>query len=597
MNAKTLNHLRVVIHINEQDLEDRNVSMRNTNSKCGGKAGMKRNINGHVVPPSPPIRTLQSLNDNPGCDNTKAEVLLIDDKSLQLNLLSTEDDDGPYTNISHKMHFDHVSHSTVEMIKCELAIVMDDLLLKHKNSCIMRFATKQEMDITIFFDLFITFLNKRIYHQKYKLQYVKLECLDIAASLGNSKNPPTEKGFAMRANLAGLGDNSDDDCNNNDKTFRLTRNAKNEFRSTRDLLMWLLNEYNYKFSDNKGHEKLLFTFSIVDHHQNLFKVKLSLFNIYLDLMNTNDRSHWHHYMDHMGEGCQGLDCNFIHSGLTISLSGHIEGISSQNTLLLFDVPTNIKMTADTIEMLQMAHSVITNRKRKHLLLNNNVNLNRRMSLSSNDCTKCIFPQQGQDLNNNLNTKQNKERRSSLPLLMERQIKGISLSKPYNINHTIISKPLCDNTYSSKDFNTLSGWYRKIDERFRKICQLREKYFNRYFELKIKQISTNIQHMFKSLESLYIPQTQQGLVEIQDDQIELHELFDSYHNVRSIFRQLSVDIKDSDFEEILKIYLETKAFDLNKHALALKEKHLDLCQQHLKFTFNNLSSDIKLQLEF
>ncbi|XP_037810860.1 uncharacterized protein LOC119603063 [Lucilia sericata] len=506
------------------DVED-----QNSNFKCIGRKGIKRNINRHVVQPSPPIRSLQSLNDNPAYDNTKAEVLLIDDKSLQLNLLSIEEDDGPFTNISHKMHFDHVSHSTVEMIKCELAIVMDDLLVKHKNTCIMRFATKQEMDITIFFDLFITFLNKRIYHQKYKLQYIKLECVDIAGSVGNKKNAPSEKGFTMKANLAGLGDNSDDDYNNNDKTFRLKRNSTNEFRSTRDLLLWLLNEYNYKFADNKGHEKLQFTFSLVDHHQNLFKVKLSLFNIYLDLMSADDRNHWHQFMDHMGEGCQGLDCNFIHSGLTISLSGHIEGIASLNTLLLFDVPTNIKMTADTIEMLQMAHSVIKNRKRKELLLSKKlVNLNRRKTLSSNVCTNFILPHQNQDLNNNLDIKLKKERRTSLPLLKDWSTKGLSLSTPYNINHTIISKPLCDKPHSSNDFNTLSGWYRKIDERFRKICQLREKYYNRYFELKIKEFSSNIQQMFNSLES-YIPQNEKDLINLQAN-VELHELFESYNDV-------------------------------------------------------------------
>lgn len=586
MSSKCLNHLRVVLHINEPDVEIENTSFQNISFKWDAEPGKKRYKSRHVpaVPPSSPIRTSESLNDNPGCDNMKAEVLLIDETSLQLNLITTEEDDGPFTNISHKMHFDHVSHSSINMIKYELAIVMDDLLLKHKNSCIMRFVTKPEMDITIFFDLFITFLNKRIYHQKYKLQYIKLECVGIAAS---SKKMFNQKFFTINGDIAGA---CDDDCNNNDATFRLSRNAKTEFRSTRDLLLWLLKEYRFKFSDNKGHEKLQFKFSIVDHHQNLFKVKLSLFNIFLDLMNTEDRNHWHHYMDHVGEGCQGLDCNFMHSGLTISLSGHIEGIASQNTLLLFDVPTDNKMTAETIDMLQMAHSVIKNRTRKHLLLSKNVNLNSRMNQSRTECSKCILPKRGEEFNNNLDKNYNKERRSSLPLLMYLHNKGVSSSMPYNINQTTISRPLYDNRYANKDFNTLSCWYSKIDARFAKICLMREKYYNRYFELKIKQISSNIQIMCKSLELLYPPQNENDLVEMQEDQIELYKLFESYHNVRTLFRQLSEDIKGTDVEEILKIYLETKTFDLNKHALALKQKNLKLCQQNLKYTFLNLSSD-------
>lgn len=598
MSVKTLNHLRVVVHINEHDHEERNNATYSTNNSGHyNKPTQKRNTSREMlVRNSPPIRTLHTLSDNSGCDNMMAEVLVIDEKSLQLNLISTEEDDFPSTNISHKMHFDHVSQATVEMIKGEMAIVMDDLLLKHKNSCIMRFTAKQEMDLNVFFDLFVTFLTKRIYHQKYILQYVKLECLDIAASVANSKNSPTEKGFAMRGNLAGLGDHSDDDCNNNNNSncHRYSKHIKNEFYSTRELLLWLVNEYSFKCTDNKGHEKLLFTFSLEDHHKNLFKVKLSLFNIYLDLMTAEDRSHWHHYMDHMGEGCQGIDCNFMHTGLTISLSAHIEGIASQTTLLLFDVPTDITMTADTIEMLQMAHSVIKNRKRKHLLLNKNVNINRRMSLSVSNNKNSHMPLSGEKLNNNLSETNIKYRRTSLPLLKGNENNNKASTIPYNI--TSFKNSMCDkkyNKYSNKDFYTLSGWYRKIDESFAKICQKRELYFNRYFELKIQQFTSNIQQMFKSLECLYAQPNEQNLVQLQNNQLELHELYESYDYVRNIFRQLAVDIKHSEFKEILKIYLETKVFDLNNHAISLKQKHLEMCDQSLKFTFNKLSKDIHL----
>lgn len=596
MGPETLNHLRVVVHINEHDHEERNNTTYNTNnstrhcSKSNQKHNMSREM---IVRNSPPIRTLHTLSDNSGCNNMMADIIVIDEKSLQLNLISTEEDDFPSTNISHKMHFDNVSQATVELIKCEMAIVMDDLLLKHKNCSIMRFVSKQEMDLNIFFDLFVTFLTKRIYHQKYKLQYVKLECLDIAASMMNSQNSVSEMGFAMRANLTDLRDHSDDDCNNNNY-HRFGKTIKNEFYSTRELLLWLINEYNYKCTDNKDHEKLLFTFSLVDNHKNLFKVKLSLFNIYLDLMNTEDRSHWHHYMDHLGEGCQGLDCNFVHTGLSISLSGHIEGIASQSTLLLFDIPTDITMTADTIEMLQMAHSVIKNRKRKNILLSKSTNnINRRMSLSINHNKK-------EQLKNNLTETKRLYRRTSLPLLKANENNSItSLTMPYNIkypnynnNNNTMNEKKC-NKYSSKDFYTLSGWYRKIDESYAKICQKRERYFNRYFELKIKQVTTNIQQMFKSLESLYTLPNEQSIGQLQKDQLELHELYESYDQVRIIFRQLAVDIKKSDFKEILKIYLETKVFDLNNHAIALKQKHLEMCDQSLKFTFNKLSKDIHL----
>lgn len=602
MTTNSFNHLRVVVHINDGDNDERNChnnknkTFTNSYRTCG--TGQKDNIAGQMVAkPAPHITSPK--NETVEC-NTKTEVLLLDDKTLQLNLLST-DKEGPYTNISHKMHFDHVSHDTKDMIKLELAIVMDELLLKRNNVSIIRFFTEQEMDIKIFFELLVIFLDKRIYHQKYKLQYVKLECLDIAASKENSKNPPREKSFSIKANLAGL-DTSDEDNlnnNNNNATFEMSKNDQNDFRSTKDLLIWLLNEYLQTFNDKKCHEKLKFTFSIIDHQQNLFKVKLFLFNINLNLMNIEDRNHWHRYMDHLNKGCEGLDCNFIHSNLTISLSGHIEGVSSKNTLLLFDVPTDITMATDTIEILQMADTVVNNRKKQQtILLNKQLNLDRRKSISSADCSNCASLLTANQQLNNLSANYNENsRRSSLPSTVQTKSKGLSFSMTNNVPHLSLTRsPRMKNVYSRPDFNTLSSWYRKIDECYKNLSSTREKYFARYFELKTKQISSNIHNMFNSLESLYFKQSEQEQNEFQENQLELHKLFEIYHNARTLFRQLSLDIKESEFEEILKIYLETKEFDLNKSAAILKQMHLDCCKQYLKFTFNDICNDLNSEFD-
>lgn len=570
MNTKSLNHLRVVVHINDEDIRDRDEIYYKLNYFCENDCGHRVLSKPFAVPPV----SIQPINNSPDCENMKAEVLIIDDKCLQLNLLSNEEDDVPYTNISHKMYFDFVSHSTVELSKRELAIVMDDLLLKHVNSTIIRFSNKHETDIVIFLDLLITFLKKRIYYQKYKLQYVKLECRDIGASLGNIGSQPTEQGLRMRADLAE--DNiSDDDCNNNNVHIRYTNTARNKFQSTRDLLCWLVKQYRYRFSDNQGHEKLLFTFALTDHHHNSFEVKLTLFNIYTDLMNTEDRNHWRHYMDHIGDGCKGQDCNFVHSGLTICLSNHMEGVTNQNTLLMFHIPTDIEMCTDTTEVLQMAHAVVQNRKKKRFV----VNLDQRLSLKSTTCLEShLFPTQREEERvTDLCTKLATDRKS-LPPLKDKRL---------NIAFHQTCRPSLGNPYDCS-LNSLSSWYRKIDERFLQLSQMREKYFNRYFDLKFIEISYNITDMHNALESLNLYNGNH--VQLQETRRELHKLFEGYHNARSLFHQLTEDIQYSEFERSLKVYLDTKVFDLNKQALDLKRKHFELGQQLLLLTLENIVSD-------
>ena len=578
MNTKNLDHLRIVVHINDEDVRDRDEIYYKLNYFC--ENDIDRNILKPVAVPPVSIRPLNST----GCENMKAEVLLIDDKCLQLNLLSNEEDDVPYTNISHKMYFDFVSHSTVELSKRELAIVMDDLLLKHVNSTIIRFSNKQETDIIIFLDLLISFLKKRIYYQKYQLKHVKLECRDIGATMGNTGSQPAEQGLTMRADMAD-NNNNIDDCNNNNVQHHFANTSTNKFQYTRDLLYWLVKQYRYRFADNQGHEKLLFTFALNDHHHNAFDVKLTLFNIYTDLMKTEDRNHWRHYMDHIGDGCKGQDCNFVHSGLTICLSNHMEGIINQNTLLMFHVPTDIEMCTETTEVLQMAHAVMQNRKKKSF----EVNLNQRISLKSTTCLESLL----------LPTKIDEE--EPIPKVCPKYVntrKTYYESSNERANRAYCAPPRNNQSAArsslgnpgSMSFNSLSSWYRKIDERFLQLSQTREKYFDRYFDLKFIAISYSISDMYNCLESLNLHNGNH--VKVQEDERELHQLFKSYHNARFLFRQLTEDIQYSEFESSLKIYLDTKMFDLNKQASKLKRKHFQLGHQLLKLTFDNIVCDFK-----
>ena len=576
MNAKNLNHLRIVVHIDDEDIRDRDEIYYKLNYFC--ENDIERNILKSVAVPNVSIRPTNSTD----CENMKAEVLLIDDKCLQLNLLSNEEDDVPYTNISHKMYFDFVSHSTVELSKRELAIVMDDLLLKHVSSTIIRFSNKQETDIIIFLDLLISFLKKRIYYQKYQLKYVKLECRDIGATMGNTGSQPAEQGLTIRADMAD-DNNNIDDCINNNNVHYFTNTSINKFQHTRDLLNWLVKQYRYRFADNQGHEKLLFTFALKDHHHNAFKVKLTLFNIYTDLMKTEDRNHWRHYMDHIGDGCKGQDCNFVHSGLTICLSNHMEGIINQNTLLIFHVPTDIEMCTETTEVLQMAHAVMQNRKKKSF----ETNLNQRMSLKSTTCLESLLlptktdeeePEQKVRTKNVTNRRTCHEsgnhwanRAYCAPTRNKTSEGRSSLGNPGSIS-----------------FNSLSSWYHKIDERYLQLSQTLEKYFDRYFDLKFIAISYSISDMYKCLESFNL--NNGNHVKVQEDDKELHQLFESYHNARFLFRQLTEDIQYTEFESSLKIYLDTKIFELNKQASKLKMKHLQLGQRLLKLTFDNIVCD-------
>lgn len=359
MFSQGLEHLRIVVRIHSLDDEENN-NVKNSNDEQHNtpdktKDGIGKGRSSLASNLSPPIPT--------SAGHMKAEVLYISETTLQLNTRETEA--APCTIISQKMTFDQVIKATDAELKIELDALMNKMISERHNCCIMRFIPRHEIEVALFYDALVMYFDKRLQQEKFRLQHCKLQCMDITnLMLGKEKLP--EEGFILRATLA---PNKQSNANDGKKYLR---NTRNKFRNSGDLLLWLLNEYRSKLNDINGHEKLILTLSIRDNKYKVFNVKLYLFNIYINMMDREERNHWHKYMEHIGEGCQGEVCEYIHSGLTVSLSNHIDGSASDYGLLLFDIPTGSAFTSETIDILQMAHSVVTNRlniRRKRNLKN------------------------------------------------------------------------------------------------------------------------------------------------------------------------------------------------------------------------------------
>ncbi|KAL9900897.1 uncharacterized protein ACN427_007880 [Glossina fuscipes fuscipes] len=561
MPSKLLNHLRVVVQVNAPEEDDYN----NNNNVAGSvKTCSERKYSGGEITSStsPPIPTSGG--------HMQANVLVINETTLQLNVRETEA--GPQTNISHKMSFDQVSFTSVDVVREELHHVIGELILERQNICIMRFAVKHEIEVAIFFDTLIMFVEKRLQQEKYKLQYCKLEGNDISTILPGKSAMPSEQGFSIRGtNLIGPMD-----------TYvggsKCLRNTKNQFRNTHELLLWLLNEYRSKLNEITGHEKLVFNFSITNGKHQTFQVKLYLFNIYLNMMSTEDRDHWHKYMQHVGEGCQGGDCDFMHNGLTLSISPHIDAEASKNSLLLFDVPTDLKMAHETVDMLQLAYAVVRSRKKAQ------TEMRRKSSVgSSNNSSPSVANYKADNEDFWIKARlPNKRVRPSIAFTIpieedDNDDEAIQSSQSQDLFVTSSPKEVSDDSYSESDFSSLSEWYRKIDGHFNETCKLQNEYYLSYF-IKISFVCSKIllttAKYVEMLES--VNENVWNNIPFKD-QSQIMK-YDNYQEAKAKFEQLTDDIENTLYKDTLNTYLKTKTYELNILGKDLKVKYLENLRQ-------------------
>uniref|UniRef100_A0A1B0G9A8 Uncharacterized protein n=1 Tax=Glossina morsitans morsitans TaxID=37546 RepID=A0A1B0G9A8_GLOMM len=579
MPSKLLNHLRVVVQVNAPEEDEYNNN--NSNNNVGGSVktccSERRYSGGEITSStSPPIPTSGG--------HMQANVLVINETTLQLNVRETEA--GPQTNISHKMSFDQVSFTSVDVVREELHQAVGELILERQNICIMRFAAKHEIEVAIFFDTLIMFVEKRLQQEKYKLQYCKLEGNDISTMLPGKSAMPSEQGFSIRGtNLIGPMDSYVGGS-------KCLRNTKNQFRNTHELLLWLLNEYRSKLNEITGHEKLVFNFSITNGKHQTFQVKLYLFNIYLNMMSIEDREHWHKYMQHVGEGCQGGDCEFMHNGLTLSISPHIDAEASKNSLLLFEVPTDLKMAHETVDMLQLAYAVVRSRK------NAQTNMRRKSSIgSSSNSTPSVENYKVDNEDFWIKARlPNKRVRPSIAFTVpieEDDDDGdyedddddddddvdeeMHLSQSVDFSATSSPKKVNDDSYSQSDFSSLSEWYRKIDGHFNDACKLQNEYYLSYF-IKISFVCANI----LLTTAKYVEKLESANEDVWNnisfkDQSQIMK-YNNYQKAKAKFEQLTEDIENTLYKDTLNTYLKTKTYELNIQGKDLKVKYLENLRQ-------------------
>lgn len=377
MSQKSLEHLRVIVQINKpeennDELNNNNNnnhsmnSSNNNNTSTHNCSGAETMVN-RLSPVAGQFKTQEEHKRRTSSSNSpplptigghmKTEVIILDEKTIKLNVRDSQV--SPYTMVSQKMQFDRVNYiENNDVIREELENLMNELIINKKSCCIIRVTCQHDMSIVLFYDRLIDQFDRKLQsisrsHHQYKLQQCQLECEEI--TLGNE------------CEISIYDNNNNQECGNSCKAALSP--CKNYFRKTGEMLLWLLNEHRLKSQTSNSHEILTFTFIInVGDNRNkghFITLKLHLFNIYCSMMLPEERIKWPNFMKNIGRGCcLCTNCNYHYSKLFMKLLPHLDRKTRQFGLCLFQVPNeHYKLhIEDTIDMLQMAHSIVKYRK-------------------------------------------------------------------------------------------------------------------------------------------------------------------------------------------------------------------------------------------
>ncbi|XP_037956098.1 uncharacterized protein LOC119685789 [Teleopsis dalmanni] len=611
-----MEHLRIVVQLNDSVVEIKNT-----------KDGAAENGD-------------SSSNSN----NLQAKVYLIDFSNIRLDLNQTTDN---LTISSHKMNFDLVSFASDESLLKEVNQLMDQLLLQRRDCSLIRFAAKREWRLTFLYNALIEEVNNRLERLKATVHFVRVDYREIM------KNGVRDLLHDLQEEDC-FADSCKEIANPNDSHISC---CKDKFRSTRELLLWLLNEHRHKWNTASGHEFLELKFFIVDDEHRTFKIKFTLFNLYLDQMDNEERGKLNDYIEQLGGG---IDFAFEHSPLTSFLSGHLEATTSTSgrTLLLYDVPVNEDNA--TVDLLQIADSLMKSRSKGNLNLikrifqnRNKENMHTKNENSIKDKevaedTSVIVSESKEkesensekdsEHKNKTNKDSNAENKEHLnkpePIKNDEaaKVKNPLLESTENLREEIEDKHKQNNKQfknmnkqlipsktnnrddnensehseysehketvdsnkasptSEKDFNCLSFWYRKIDDKYTQARDAVQAFFEKFDEVRVTQICDDVKMMSNSIDNF----TKDSVGEENTDPVgckndDIKTFYKNYEASLLAFKAVSDDVKYSQFVDYLEIYMETRNFELSEAIVKFKTKQLSSLLDVVQTELNALKS--------
>lgn len=140
-------------------------------------------------------------------------------------------------------------------------------------------------------------------------------------------------------------------------------------------------------------------------------------------------------------------------------------------------------------------------------------------------------------------------------------------------------------FSNKDFNSLSSWYCKIDEKFAKAVRALELYYGRVYEMKIGKICGEIKQLMQNIDQNdEVRHTEQFKNTLAKRDLQTY--FTNYKASTLAFRNLAREIERSNYCELLQVYLKTKNYELVQQAIQFKVHQLEGCQQRMTEVISN-----------
>ncbi|XP_037955822.1 uncharacterized protein LOC119685573 [Teleopsis dalmanni] len=122
---------------------------------------------------------------------------------------------------------------------------------------------------------------------------------------------------------------------------------------------------------------------------------------------------------------------------------------------------------------------------------------------------------------------------------------------------------------------------RIDEKFNIVMDIMQKYYEHKFSSQIEELCYEIKNLVyeKSTKSDTMIQRKEKIRE------ERQQIAEEYHESLIAFREVELKVSQSQYEAILRDYLEEKKYELRTYALQHKVKHLAKCESSVKDTID------------
>ncbi|XP_037954563.1 uncharacterized protein LOC119684572 [Teleopsis dalmanni] len=436
--------------------------------------------------------------------STNSRIELLDYKTLRLNLKKSSN-----MKKGNKMYFDLVTLATEDCFSIEFQHLMDDFLLQRHNCCFIHFTTQRIWQLKLVYHRFIQEVNKRLERLSATVTTIRVDYEDIAKINTNAKQKR--------------------------KNSRATQQF-HVFKTTQELLAWLLNDQYVLWNNGKGHLFINFTFTIVIQQSKPLKLEFALFEIYVDMLDRLERLKWRSYVSQLGR------CNnfrFLHSDFTHLLNNYLEGSNETRgrTLCLFNVPVKENAVSDTVDILNIADALFKRR--------NQANLNFKKFKSKAN----VFQRQ---------TTEDEAHHSETFCLDT----SISVQSPY----------MPTKSFEQFDISCLSAWYRGIDEKFTNLRIDMNTYLVQCHEDHVKKMCNDIKFISQDINMDHENNKSMKMITAQDNN-KADESYRIYKNASEHLKELSEDIKHTQYSKFLEAYLKTKQFELEGYVRRNKIKQL------------------------